>query len=204
MVLLHALGQRGSSWTPVISRFAEHFRVHTLDLRGHGDSDWPGEYSLQLMCDDVVDALDQIGLDTITLVGHSLGGAVAYLLAMHHPDRVQRLIVEEATPPFRRHHPVPDRPKGVLEFDWGAVPDIVGQINAGDPVMWDGLSGISAPTLLIGGGQHSHLPQDKLHEVAQRIPRCHLITLPSGHNVHATRPSEFTDVVMRWLVNDER
>jgi len=41
MVLLHALGERGSSWAPVKGRFAERFRVFTVDLRGHGDSDWP-------------------------------------------------------------------------------------------------------------------------------------------------------------------
>ena len=47
MVLLHALGERGADWAPVAGRFAERFRVFAFDLRGHGDSDWPGEYSFR-------------------------------------------------------------------------------------------------------------------------------------------------------------
>ncbi len=199
MVLLHGLGDRGAGWAPVTARFAECFRVFTLDLRGHGDSDWPGTYSFQLMADDVLGALDQLGLGTVTLVGHSMGGAVAYLLAMQQPDRVERLVVEDVPPPFRRDRPVPPRPAGPLDFDWAVVPAIIGQVNEGDPAAWDGLGAITAPTLLIGGGPDSHIPQDKLAAVAARIPSCELVTIPAGHEVHATRSSEFAGVVLSWL-----
>ena len=50
-------------------RFAERFRVFAFDLRGHGDSDWPGEYSFRLMRDDVAAALDELGLAGVALVG---------------------------------------------------------------------------------------------------------------------------------------
>jgi 3-oxoadipate enol-lactonase len=43
MVLLHALGERGGDWAQVAATFAERFRVFAFDLRGHRDSDWPGE-----------------------------------------------------------------------------------------------------------------------------------------------------------------
>src|SRR5712691_8982051 len=138
MVLLHALGERGASWAPVTARFAERFCVFALDLRGHGDSDWPGTYSFQLMCDDVLGVLDQLGLGKVTLAGHSMGGAVAYLAAMQRPDRVGRLIVEDAPPPFPRDHAIPERPAGSLDFDWAVVPAIIGQVNEGDPAAWDG------------------------------------------------------------------
>ena len=199
MVLLHALGECGADWAPVSARFAERFRVFTLDLRGHGGSDWPGTYSFQLMCDDVLGALDQLGLGQVTLVGHSMGGAVAYLVAMQRPERVERLIVEDASPPFPRDRAIPARPAGPLDFDWAVVPAIVGQVNAGDPAAWDGLSAITAPTLLIGGGPESHIPQDKLAAVADRIPRCDLVTIPAGHLVHTERPAEFASAVLGWL-----
>jgi len=77
--------------------------------------------------------------NAMTFVGHSMGGAVAYLLAMQRADQVERLIVEDVPPPFRRDRPIPDRPVEPLDFDWAVVPAIVGQVNAGDPVAWDGL-----------------------------------------------------------------
>lgn len=70
MVLSHALGERGASWAPVMPQSAERFGVLALDLRGHGDSDWPGTYSFQLMCDDVMGVLDQFGLGKVTMIGH--------------------------------------------------------------------------------------------------------------------------------------
>lgn len=184
MVLLHALGDTRADWAPVSAAFAERFRVYAPDLRGHGDSARPGEYSFGLMRDDVAGLLDEIGVDEVTLVGHSMGGVVAYLLAMQKPERVTRLVVEDVPPPYPRDRPVPERPDGPVAFDWAVVPAIVGQVNAGDPAAWDGLATITAPTLLIGGGPRSHVPQDKLAEVAALIPACELVTIPAGHNVH--------------------
>jgi 3-oxoadipate enol-lactonase len=199
MVLLHALGERRASWAAVTAPFAADFRVFALDLRGHGDSDWPGAYSLEFMCDDVLGVLDRLGLGRVTLVGHSMGGAVAYLVAMAQPDRIERLIVEDASPPFPRDRALPERPAGALDFDWAVVPAIIGQVNKGDPAAWERLGSITAPTLLIGGGPESHIPQDKLAAAAARIPCCEVVTIPARHNVHAARPAEFASVVLRWL-----
>jgi pimeloyl-ACP methyl ester carboxylesterase len=199
MVLLHALGESAADWAAVAGRFAERFRVFAFDLRGHGGSDWAGEYSFQLMRDDVAAALDNLGLTGITLVGHSMGGAVAFLVAIARPDLVGRLIVEDAAPPYPRDRAVPGRPDGPLDFDWNVVPAIVAQVNTGDQAAWDGLSAITAPTLLIAGGPASHIDQDKIGEAAARIPRCDLVTIPAGHLVHAERPGEFADAVLTWL-----
>ena len=107
MVLLHGLGERGASWGPVLGALAVRFRVYALDLRGHGDSDWPGSYSFELMAGDVASLLDRLGLGAVTLVGHSMGGAVAYRVAMSRPDLVGRLIVEDAPPALRRELVIP-------------------------------------------------------------------------------------------------
>jgi len=126
------------------------------------------------MRDDVVDLLDHLGLRRVTVVGHSMGGSVAYLLAMQRADQVERLIVEDVPPPFRRDRPIPDRPIEPLGFDWAVAPAIV-------------------------GGPKSHIPQVKLAEAAARIPRCTLLTIPAGHDIHKGRSAQFADTVLGWL-----
>ena len=65
------------------------------------------------MAEDVLGFLDECGLDDVTLVGHSMGGMVAYLVAIQQPHRVERLVVEDAPPPYRRRLACsPDRPDG--------------------------------------------------------------------------------------------
>jgi 3-oxoadipate enol-lactonase len=199
MVLLHALGDRASDWAPVTAAFAERYHVYAPDLRGHGNTGWPGDYSFQLMRDDVTGLLDHLGLRKVVLVGHSMGATVAYLVTIARPDLVARLIIEDAPPPFPRDRPVPGEPAGPVDFDWPVVPAIIGQVNQGDPETWKLLKTIAAPTLIIGGGPESHIPQDRLEAAASRIPTCELITIPAGHNIHATAPSEFKSAVLTWL-----
>lgn len=198
-VLLHALGEDHTSWAPVAAELSACFRVYAFDLRGHGSSDWPGTYSFQLMRDDVLDALDQLGLGPVTLIGHSMGGAVGYLIAEERPGLVDRLVIEDAPPPFRRDRSVPERPAEPLGFDWRAAQAIISQVNRGDWQCWEDLSRITAPTLLVGGGPASHIPQHLLEEASARIPRCDLMTIPAGHYVHNARPEEFARAVLGWL-----
>ncbi len=199
MVLLHALGEQATNWNSVTPRLAPLFRVVNLDLRGHGGSDWPGTYSFELMRDDVIAVLDALGLHDVVLVGHSMGGTVAYLVAQAQPERIKRLIIEDAPPPFPRTRPVPERPEGALPFDWAVVPAIIEQVNDPTRRWWTHLPDITAPTLLVGGGPTSHIPQDLLVEVSELVPDCTLITIPAGHNVHETEPDEFLKAVLTWL-----
>jgi 3-oxoadipate enol-lactonase len=200
LVLLHGLGGQASTWDTVGAEFARSHRVLAIDLRGHGDSDRPGVYSFELMRDDVLGILDQLGLDRISLLGHSMGGTVAYLIAEREPDRVGRLILEDTPPPFPMKRMDRERPDGPLPFDWAVVPAIIGQLNGPDPAWWDRLTDISAPTLVIAGGPASHVPQDKLAEAATRLPHGTLQIIPAGHEVHATCPAEFTAAVLRFLL----
>jgi pimeloyl-ACP methyl ester carboxylesterase len=99
VVLLHALGQDSSDWNVVVEALAPAHRVYALDLRGHGGSSQPGAYPLELMRSDVLGFLHALDLDGAFLIGHSVGGAVAYLVAAAEPRRVRRLVLEEPAPP---------------------------------------------------------------------------------------------------------
>ncbi|WP_344627607.1 alpha/beta hydrolase [Kitasatospora arboriphila] len=202
LVLLHALGERRPDWGAVAPALARHRRVYAPDLRGHGRTEWPGEYSLEAMRDDVLALLDTLGLDVVDLVGHSMGGVVGYLLAQQQPHRVRRLVLEDAPPPLPRVPSVPTRPDGPLDFDWDMVLALRRQIDSPDPAWLDGLARITADTLVIAGGPSSHVPQQGLAELARRVPGARLITVPVGHLVHAAAPEAFTEAVLAFLLGD--
>ncbi|MEU5053185.1 alpha/beta hydrolase [Streptomyces sp. NPDC021096] len=202
-VLLHCLGEDGSDWAEVASWLAlGGHRVYAPDLRGHGGSDWPGEYALPRMRDDVTGFLAALGLARVTLMGHSLGGAVAQLVTAAAPARVGRLVLEDVPPLVPADPPlvVPERPAGPLGFDWAVKEQLTAQRNAPDPRWWAELASFTAPTLVVAGGTTSHLPQELIAAAAERIPDCRLVTVEgAGHLVHTARPREFRAAVEEFL-----
>lgn len=94
---------------------------------------------------------------------------------------------------------MPTKPASPVEFDWPVVPAIITQLNRGDPESWSQLKTITAPTLIIAGGPDSHIPHAQLEAAASHIAASTLITIPAGHNIHATSPTKFQDSVLTWL-----
>jgi len=125
---------------------------------------------------------------------------VAYLLAETQPERFARLVLEDTCPPYDRSaRPVPDRPDGPLPFDWAVLEAIYAEVGLRSEEVWDRLADITAPTLLVAGGPTSHVPQERLAEVAQRVPDCTLVTIDAGHHVHTEVPAEFLAAVLPFL-----
>jgi pimeloyl-ACP methyl ester carboxylesterase len=151
------------------------------------------------MRDDVLRALDALGLEQTDLLGHSLGGMVAHLCAQHRPGRVRRLVLEDIGAPLPREPSTPERPDGDLGFDWDMVLEARAQLDRPEPAWLDGLSRITARTLVIGGGPDSHVPQDRVAELARRVPDARLVTIAAGHLVHRAEPGPFTREVLAFL-----
>jgi pimeloyl-ACP methyl ester carboxylesterase len=82
------------------------YHVYALDQRGHGDSDWASEYPPEAMPNDLSAFVDQLGLDRFTIVGHSMGGGVAFRYTAEHTERVERLIIEDSALPSPERPPV--------------------------------------------------------------------------------------------------
>jgi 3-oxoadipate enol-lactonase / 4-carboxymuconolactone decarboxylase len=93
VVLFPSLGSTLELWEPKLAALAEHFRVIRVDPRGHGRSPVPqGPYTIDDIAGDVVALLDRLGIEHAHVVGVSLGGMVAMWMAIHHPDRVDRIV----------------------------------------------------------------------------------------------------------------
>ena len=199
VVLLHALGEQSSDWTSVAAALAPSWRVYAPDLRGHGASDWPGSYTIEQLTTDLEAFLNELGLEEVTLAGHSLGAPPAYLYAARHPGRVTRLVLEEPAPPWPRARRDAVRPEGPLAFDWPATA-LSNEFTDPQVSSWRAsLPLVQAPALLVAGGPDSHVDQGLLANMATLIPDCQLVTIPAGHLVHANRPAEFTAAVTSFL-----
>nr|WP_241249904.1 alpha/beta fold hydrolase [Rhodococcus sp. X156] len=94
LLLIHGIGDSSSTWTHVIDELAQSFTVIAPDLLGHGRSDKPrADYSVAAYANGMRDLLTVLGIERVTLVGHSLGGGVALQFAYQFPHMVERLVV---------------------------------------------------------------------------------------------------------------
>lgn len=89
LVLVHGLMGTLHDWDPHIMGLSDQFRVIAVDLPGHGESDkLPGDYSLSAHAATIRDLLDSLGIDSVTMVGHSYGGGVAMQMLYLFPQMV--------------------------------------------------------------------------------------------------------------------
>ncbi len=97
LVLLHGGLGATEMFGPALTRLAEAHQVIGVDLQGHGrtaDVDRP--IRLETMAEDIAALIDHLGLGRVDAVGYSLGGGVAFQLAIRHPDMVRKLVVVSA------------------------------------------------------------------------------------------------------------
>ena len=94
LLLLHGLGCDHTTWRPVIDALAKRYMVVAPDLLGHGRSDKPrADYSVGGYANGVRDLLTVLGIDKVTVVGHSFGGGVAMQFAYQFPERTERMVL---------------------------------------------------------------------------------------------------------------
>ena len=103
ILLLHGLGSTKADWDFQIDSFSKHYRVIAPDLRGHGNSSKPkkrSEYGISLCAEDNILLLQELKIDLFTVVGFSMGGAVAFEMALKYPELISSLIVVNTSPDF--------------------------------------------------------------------------------------------------------
>ncbi|WP_406005768.1 alpha/beta fold hydrolase [Streptomyces sp. NBC_00637] len=97
LVLVHGIGDSSRTWADLIPGLARTHTVIAPDLLGHGASDKPrADYSVAAYANGLRDLLSALGVESATLVGHSLGGGVAMQFAYQFPERTERLVLVSA------------------------------------------------------------------------------------------------------------
>ena len=99
LIIIHGLLGASGNWATLVrTAYAEHFRTVTPDLRNHGRSPHDDAFSYPDMAADIIQLMDEEGIDAAHIIGHSMGGKLAMYLALHYPDRLQKLIVADIGP----------------------------------------------------------------------------------------------------------
>jgi 3-oxoadipate enol-lactonase len=200
VLLLHGLTVSGRSWQNVAPVLGENFRVVAPDARGHGGSQWMRDYSFELMRDDVVKFMEQLGILAAIVMGHSMGALTAYELAATRPELIRLLVLEEMPPPDPANppQPIPQRRDPSASYDWRAMIAVNRWRNAPPPDWWELASKIQANTLVLGAAD-SHLRQSRVEELSRRIPNATFATMNCTHDGHEERPSEFLIPVQPFI-----
>jgi 3-oxoadipate enol-lactonase/4-carboxymuconolactone decarboxylase len=101
LLLANSLGTDHALWEPVLAPLLPLFRVVRYDMRGHGASQTtPGDYSLDRLAKDALAIADAAGLQRFHFAGVSLGGAIGLWLAIHSPERLDRLVASNTAAHF--------------------------------------------------------------------------------------------------------
>lgn len=105
MVIIHGFLGMSDNWKTLGTQFANGgYQVHALDLRNHGKSFHTDDFSYDVMAADVMQYCVHHQLKDIIIVGHSMGGKVAMLLATTYPELVSKLIVADIGPKYYAPH----------------------------------------------------------------------------------------------------
>lgn len=224
-LLLHSGGNYDRrTWSGIREDFAAEYRVIVFDQRGTGASDKTVDlaYDPSTTAGDVIAILDHCGIARAHIGGLSHGGRVAMQVAVEHPSRVVSLTLVSTSPGGPRDvRPDPsasersllskmysqewlDAHPGQLEEQQEVYATSSAEVRAKRAAqahdLWDALSTIAAPTLVLHGTEDEVCAPENAHLIAKRIPDARLVMIPGGrHGMHREFRGEVADAVLAFL-----
>jgi pimeloyl-ACP methyl ester carboxylesterase len=228
LILIHGAGGTRLFWPPDVRRL-EAATVYALDLPGHGESPGPGRSTIEDYAGVVVNWMGAEGIAQAVLVGHSMGGAVALIIALLHPERVAGLVLVASGGRLRVHPAIREQSVDleglrrtidlVVEWSFGpsADPRLVelagrrmvesgGQSLHGDFLACDRfdaldrLGEIRTPTLVVCGSEDRLTPPKYARALAESIPQARLeMVNGAGHMVMLEQPAAVARALAEFL-----
>jgi pimeloyl-ACP methyl ester carboxylesterase len=217
LLLVHGLSGSGTWWRRNVPAFAAHFSVYTLDLVGFGRSRRLLPLPLLAAADALAALIADLGHDRASVIGHSMGGQIAMLLAARHPACVDRLVLAAAAPgrPLMRMNIWQMMPLALLAGAQcpGFVPTVLRDaLRAGPLGLWVAasellaadttslLADIAAAPLLVWGERDPLVPLAVGEALQRALPGSRLVVLRgAGHVPMYDRPEAFNREVLAFL-----
>jgi len=217
IVLVHGLGMSSRYMLPLAAHLAPHMPVYVPDLPGSGRSERPRAFlSVRQLADILAGWTSATDLRRSVFLGNSLGCEILVDLAVHHPDRVQALILQGPTPDPRHLSPLQhlgrflltglfERPSlgwvavseylrfGFRRYYWTFRDMIANRVE-------DKLPLVQAPTLVVCGTRDYLVPRRSVRAVADRLPRGELEVIPgAAHGMNYSHPALLAECVLDFL-----
>ncbi len=225
IVLLHGGFSHIAAQAPLIDLLKPHYEVIAVDTRGHGRStldDRPMTYPL--LADDMARLLEQLGVGPVTVVGHSDGGIIGYILAVKHPSKVHALVANGANfrkegrggmPPETNEWIKTITPQMVEQWgdirgpyerlnpeaDWNRFVMKVKELWQSETLLAeDDLKAIRCPVLICHGDRDTFARLADIVWMYEQIPNANLYVAPDGgHGHHTDQIEAFGPILLRFL-----
>lgn len=203
LLLLHGYTNAGVAWERFVPELAKHFRVLVFDLPGHGRSDRVrASFSHREAASDILAALEKLGVNEFSAVGHSSGGMILLHMALQKPHRLKRMVlvatssrIPEGARRIGRQASFEALPKEMLEalrrWHIGGEQQIRWIVDqqrrmSSDPNEMNfsatELRKISTRTLVVHPDRDQILPLELAVEVHQNIPNSSLLVVPDSRH----------------------
>jgi 2-hydroxy-6-oxonona-2,4-dienedioate hydrolase len=220
LVLIHGLSGSGRWWRHNIDALAEHYHVLVVDLIGFGRSRQQ-QFALTAAAESIARWLDFLGIESASIIGHSMGGFIAADLASKHPEKVDRLVlVDAAILLLGRTHLQTGvgLVRAFFEMPLGFLPVLVSDalsagwktiLGAARDIMTSDISTrlpeIEAPTLLVWGERDWLVPLQVAGQLRYYMRDAEFIVIQdAGHNPMWDRPHAFNQAVLSFLQGENR
>jgi esterase len=104
LIILHGLFGSADNWFSIAKELEKDYTLYLIDQRNHGDSPQSEDWNYEVMAEDINELMDEEGIESAYLMGHSMGGKTAMKFAFNYPDKVRKLIVADIAPRFYPVH----------------------------------------------------------------------------------------------------
>ncbi len=209
LILLHGNGEESGYFEHQMEPFGAHFHVIALDTRGHGQTPrGSAPFTIAQFAEDLLEFLDNQGIERAHLLGFSDGGNIALRFAIAHPERVKKLVLNGANLNGRGVRPLVQWPivAGYWMTSLAAQKseearkknELLGLMVNEPHITTAELEHIKAPTLVIAGTRDM-IRRNHTRLIARHIAGAELCFIKGDHFIAARNPEAFNSRVLQFL-----